>query len=189
MSVVAKVVFRLRTQLNPIGPLNTLKWRLLGAQIGQGSLLLPGTSLNWPHQVKIGAGCLLEGGIDFKFADSHKPGPSILIGERVFVGRGTEFNATGKIEVGDDCLIASGCKLIDHDHGLSRSAPLRTQPTPTLPIRLERDVWLGVNVVVLKGVTIHEGAVVAAGAVVTKDIPAYEIWGGVPARKLGERPQ
>ena len=54
-------------------------------------------------------------------------------------------------------------------------------------IVLEEDVWLGVNVVVLKGVRIGRGAIVAAGAIVTKDVPSYEIWGGVPARRLGER--
>jgi acetyltransferase-like isoleucine patch superfamily enzyme len=56
------------------------------------------------------------------------------------------------------------------------------------PIVLEQDVWLGANAVVLKGVKIARGAIIAAGAVVTTDVPQFEIWGGVPARKLGERP-
>ena len=56
-----------------------------------------------------------------------------------------------------------------------------------LPLQLEKDVWLGVNVVVLKGVTIGQGAVVGAGAIMTKSIPACEIWAGVPARKVGTR--
>ncbi len=54
-------------------------------------------------------------------------------------------------------------------------------------IILAEDVWLGVNVVILKGVHIGRGAIVGAGAVVTQTIPEYEIWGGVPARKIGER--
>jgi acetyltransferase-like isoleucine patch superfamily enzyme len=57
------------------------------------------------------------------------------------------------------------------------------QPAPKEEIILEEDVWLGCNVVVLKGCTIGKGAVVAAVAVVTKSIPAYEIWTGVPAKK------
>jgi acetyltransferase-like isoleucine patch superfamily enzyme len=52
---------------------------------------------------------------------------------------------------------------------------------------LEEDVWLGCHVVVLMGVKIGRGAVVAAGAIVNKNIPSYEIWGGVPAKKIGER--
>ena len=54
-------------------------------------------------------------------------------------------------------------------------------------IVLEEDVWLGSAVIVLKGVTIKRGAVVASGAVVTKDIGTNEIWGGVPARQIGLR--
>jgi len=50
-----------------------------------------------------------------------------------------------------------------------------------------RDVWIGCHVVVLPGVTIGDHAVVAAGAVVTKSIPSGEMWGGVPAKKIGER--
>lgn len=54
-------------------------------------------------------------------------------------------------------------------------------------VYLEDNVWLGANVVVLTGVTIGAGAVVAAGAVLTKPVPPFEIWGGVPARKIGDR--
>jgi acetyltransferase-like isoleucine patch superfamily enzyme len=54
-------------------------------------------------------------------------------------------------------------------------------------IIIGENVWLGCNVAVLKGANIGDGAVVAAGAVVTKSIPPYEIWGGVPAKKIGER--
>ena len=55
------------------------------------------------------------------------------------------------------------------------------------PIEIADNVWIGANAVILRGVTIGQGAVVAAGAVVTKKIPPNEIWGGLPARKIGER--
>ena len=64
---------------------------------------------------------------------------------------------------------------------------MNKQPCPDGEIILGDDVWLGVNVVVLKGVTIGRGAVVGAGAVVTKSIPSFEIWAGIPARRIGER--
>ncbi|MEP1334551.1 MAG: DapH/DapD/GlmU-related protein [Lentilitoribacter sp.] len=57
----------------------------------------------------------------------------------------------------------------------------------TAPIVIEDDVWLGARVTVLPGISIAQGAIIAAGSVVTKPVPAYEIWGGVPARKLGQR--
>ena len=56
------------------------------------------------------------------------------------------------------------------------------------PIIIGDDVWLGVNVVILKGVNIGRGAIVAAGSVVTKSIAPYEIWGGMPAKKMSDRP-
>jgi acetyltransferase-like isoleucine patch superfamily enzyme len=55
------------------------------------------------------------------------------------------------------------------------------------PITIEDDVWIGVNAVILKGVTIGKGAIIGAGAVVTKFVPPYEIWGGIPAKKIGQR--
>jgi acetyltransferase-like isoleucine patch superfamily enzyme len=64
---------------------------------------------------------------------------------------------------------------------------MRKQSASMRRIKIGCDVWLGCNVTVLKGVNIGGGAVIAAGAVVTKSIPPYEIWGGVPAKKIGER--
>lgn len=57
------------------------------------------------------------------------------------------------------------------------------------PVRIENRVWIGPNSIILRNVTIGEGAVVAAGSVVTHNIPPFELWGGVPARSLGKRPQ
>jgi len=92
--------------------------------------------------------------------------------------------------MGSDGLIASGCKFIDHDHGLSRrDLPVGPQVEGAeAAIFLEEDVWLGVNVIVLKGTRIARGALLAACSVVTNNEPPYEIWAGVPARKIGERP-
>ena len=84
-------------------------------------------------------------------------------------------------------MIASGCKFIDHDHGVNLIQLMRLQPGPEKSIDIGSNVWIGFNVIVLKGVTIHDGAIVAAGSVVTKDIGINEIWAGVPAKKIGER--
>ena len=157
-------------------------------QIGPRTLL-PEVHVTWPHQVSLGADCHLEHGIHLKFDGTWAPGPAIVVRDRVFIGFGCEFNARKRIEIGADCLLASGCKFIDHDHGTStREMPMNQQTTGAeAEIVLEDDVWLGANVVVLKGVRIGRGAIVAAGAVVTRSVPGFEIWGGVPARRLGER--
>lgn len=162
---------------------------MLGMKIGTGTLL-PRVHVTWPHQVSLGENCRLEHGIYFKYDGLWAPGPSLVIRDRVFIGFGCEFNLRKRIEIGADCLIASGCKFIDHDHGTStRDTPVNRQPGGAeAEIILGEDVWLGANVVVLKGVRLGRGAIVAAGAVVTKNIPEFEIWGGVPARQIGVRP-
>lgn len=188
-SFYARAVFRLRllaAQL--VSYLRTAWWRLLGMKVANGTLL-PKIFVTWPHQVSLGSNCTLERGIYFKFDGIWQPGPSLVIGDNVFIGTGCEFNFRRKIDIGAYCLIAAGCRFIDHDHGNARrDAPMSLQTGGgESPIVLEEDVWLGANVVVLKGVKIARGAIVAAGAVVTNDVPAFQIWGGVPARKLGER--
>ena len=160
-----------------------LMWRVRGAKIGKGSRL-PRSSCTWPHQVKIGCNCRLQPDIFFNYDHYWTPGPSIIIGNRCFIGRGTEFNIQGKITIGEDTLIASGCVFVDHDHGIDPNTPRSEQPNQISPIKVGCNVWIGAKVVVLKGVEIGDGAIIAAGAVVTKSIPAAEIWGGVPAKLL-----
>ena len=111
--------------------------------------------------------CTLEHDIYFKYDGIWAPGASITIRDRVFIGFGCEFNVRRRLEIGPDCLIASGCKFIDHDHGTARGDPPMREQTAgaEAEIILEEDVWLGVNVVVLKGVRIGRGAIVAAGAI------------------------
>lgn len=164
----------------------TLWLRLCGVSVGKHTLV-PKIYLTWPHQVKIGKRCILEPGIFFKFDGIWRPGPSIVIGDQAFIGRGCEFNIRKSIQLGDHCLIGSGAKFIDHDHGLQLGQPMRRQPGPEAAIVIGSDVWIGDNVIVLKGVTIGDGAVVAAGAVVTRHVAAREIWAGVPAKKIGVR--
>ena len=188
MQILHKALFRIREKVSTLifSTIRKSWYRLHGLKIGD--TFLPKVDMSWPHKVEIGHACQLENGIFFKHDGIWSEGKSIVIGNRVFLGRFTEFNIRKSISIGDDALIASGCKFIDHDHGYSdTNQPMNQQDGEELAIVLEEDVWLGVNVTVLKGVTIHKGAIVAAGAVVTKSIPSYEIWGGIPAKKIGER--
>lgn len=160
--------------------------RLAGMKIGKGTYFSKIT-VTWPHQVKIGDNCRLEHNIYFHYDGIYSNGQSICIGNNVFVGNNTEFNISDKIIIGNNCLIASGCRFIDHNHGYEKKYLIRNQIAPKQGINIESDVWLGCNVIILKGVSIGEGVVVAAGSVVTKSIPPYEIWGGVPAKKIKDR--
>lgn len=111
------------------------------------------------------------------------------IGNNVDIGKDTILYARkgGGISIGNNVAIAAQCYIIDSDHGLSPNMLIREQPMSTAPIVIEDDVWVAAGVKVLKGVTLHKGCVCAAGAVITKDVPENEIWGGVPAKKIGFR--
>lgn len=162
-------------------------FKVRGADIGSGTIL-PRIKIDWPHQLAIGSNCSLEPDIWFKHSGCLTVGPNIIIGNGVFIGHKCEFILRSSISIGNDCLIASGCKFTDVHHEITNmSVNINCQPCYGVPINIGNNVWLGANVVVLKGVTIGDGAVVGAGAVVTKSIPANEIWGGTPAKQIGRR--
>ncbi|WP_277121258.1 MULTISPECIES: DapH/DapD/GlmU-related protein [Bacteroides] len=106
-------------------------------------------------------------------------GKNITVGENVFINACCHFQDHGGVTLGDGCQIGHNVVFATLNHGLSPEERPITYPAP---IVLERNVWVGSNATILQGVTIGENAVVAAGAVVTRDVPANTIVGGVPAK-------
>jgi len=106
-------------------------------------------------------------------------GKNITIGKRVFINAGCKFQDQGGITIGDGSLIGHNVVLATLNHDL---APENRGTMHPAPIVIGKNVWIGSNATVLAGVNIGDGAVVAAGAVVTKDVPANTIVGGVPAK-------
>jgi acetyltransferase-like isoleucine patch superfamily enzyme len=153
--------------------------------------------------LQIGDHCILQNHFIFE-----STGGKIIVGDGVFINSGTKVISRSSIEIGNAVTIAWGCVIYDHDsHSLSyldriadhtellRDAPLGNvvankdwSRVATAPIRICDYVWLGFDVVVLKGVTIGEGAVVGARAVVTRDVPPWTIAVGNPARVAKEIP-
>lgn len=124
----------------------------------------------------------------FWIADEYNANSSIVLGDQVYIGPYSFLGSHDPLEIGSNTIIGAFSYLITGNHSTSRrDIPYRKQGYKGAPIRVGSNVWLGCHVVVLPGVTIGDGAVVGAGAVVTKDIPAGETWGGVPARPLSER--
>ena len=112
----------------------------------------------------------------------------------LFVGREVSINARASLDggrkgisIGDGTRIASGAVLYAFDHGTAPDRPVRIQPVKSLGIVLGRDVWIGANAGVTDGVRIGDHAVVAMGAVVTRDVPEWAVVAGVPARIIGDR--
>jgi len=111
----------------------------------------------------------------------------INIGNNVVVNYYNIMHAMGGITIGENSLLSPNVQMYAQNHGLSKNKPIRNQENIPAPIKIGSDVWIGAGSIILGGVVIGNGVVVGAGSVVTKNIPAYEIWAGNPAKKIRER--
>jgi acetyltransferase-like isoleucine patch superfamily enzyme len=142
-------------------------------------------------RIEIDRDSMITGSLVFDREDAM-----ISIGQRVFING--SIIAAAKIEIGDDVMISWGVTIVDHNsHSISfshrandvtnwRKGQKDWTHVKVAPVKIGDKVWIGVNALILKGVTIGEGAVVGAGAVVTKDVPAWTIVGGNPAQIIRE---
>ncbi|TRW24627.1 acyltransferase [Flavobacterium zepuense] len=166
--------------------LRIAKLKALGATIGAyadiGKVLIQGA-----EQISIGAKCKIEDYVRLRVGGPWKQA-SIEIGTNTFIGHSTQINVGTNFKIGNDCMIAPLCVFSDANHGFEDlDIPMKAQPCRYDSITVMDDVWIGSGTVILGGVTIGKGVVVAAGAVVNKSIPDYEIWGGIPAKKIKSR--
>ncbi|MGF1511411.1 MAG: acyltransferase [Myxococcota bacterium] len=130
--------------------------------------------------IHIGAGASVA-------AQSFLHGP-IRLGANASVNVGVTMDGGREgIWIGDDTRVASGSRLYAFDHGMDASRSIRSQSVRSRGIRIGRDVWIGANAGVTDGVEMGDGAVVAMGAVVTRDVPPRGVVAGVPARLIGTR--
>jgi len=114
----------------------------------------------------------------------------IVIGEHCYINPHCVLYSGSGITIGNHVLIAPGSMIVPANHSVaSRSELIRNQGFDESRggVVVEDDVWIGANCVVLDGTYIERGAVIAAGSVVGKRVPAYTIWGGVPAKFLKDR--
>ena len=117
-----------------------------------------------------------------------RPIRGLKMGDNVSIGRGVIITTAGGVTIGNNVLVGHGSKIISSNHVIPPGKKqIRFSGHADAPVVIEDDVWLAAQVVVLPGVRIGEGAVVAAGAVVTKDVPPFAIVGGVPAQVIKSR--
>jgi acetyltransferase-like isoleucine patch superfamily enzyme len=135
-----------------------------GVEIGEGSVVLMGTYLH---------------------VGLRRPGrePSIVIGRHTVINRACCLDGRGGLRIGDNVSISAGVWLLTDEHDMNDPGFAETPA----PIVIEDYAWIGSRALVLPGVTIGKGAVVAAGAVVTKHVSPYHVVGGVPAHYLAMR--
>lgn len=149
------------------------------------------------HRCAMEAGVRFLGSVSIRCGDrvTFRRGVSVAGGGSLVVGSATTINedviiaCTQSVTIGSNCMIAPRAYILDVDHRYeSRQIPISQQGCESAPVTIGDDVWIGAYAVVLRGVTIGRGAIVAAHAVVSKDVPEYAIVGGVPSRVLGMRP-
>jgi maltose O-acetyltransferase len=89
--------------------------------------------------------------------------------------------------IGDDVMMGPEVLIYTSNHTMEAGIPMRLQPLKSAPVHIGNDVWIGARCIILPGVTIGDGAVLAAGAVVTRAVPANAIVGGIPAKVIKYR--
>jgi acetyltransferase-like isoleucine patch superfamily enzyme len=181
-------------------------YKSIFGNVGKGCLIERNVRIDNPlrvymgDRVFIGENCFIspgsrQGGIRFESDIFIAPlcgfkafGGQITIGKHVHFSRNSFINGRGGVEIGQDSLFGPNVVLMTTNHVFADvSIPIRLQGVQSAAIKIENNVWLGSNVLVMPGVTIKTGSVVAAGAVVTKDIPDFSIAAGVPAKVIKKR--
>ncbi len=167
------------------------RWKLArrGVRLDRSCYLGPGVSLGLDTVpcvdgvIEIAAKCELNQGVEL-----NPWGGSIRLARRVWLGPYVVIYGHGGVEIGESTLVSMHCTILSSNHAIPTIGTLiRDVADELLPTKIGRDVWIGANAVILGGVTIGDGAVVAAGAVVTRDVEAGAVVAGVPARLLRRR--
>ena len=129
--------------------------------------------------------CVLRPGCRIAVVGKSDQPAHLHLGEGTEIGDRTIINASQQIEIGARCSISWDCDISDTDfHQVILADGQR--PPVTEPVVIADDVWIGSHCLILKGVTIGHHSVIAAGSVVRRDVPAYSLMVGNPARRVGQ---
>lgn len=139
------------------------------------------------EMLKLGSRVAIDRSCILWIAADDDASPELVLGDRVYVGPHCFLGSHAPMRIGPGTLIGAYSYLITANHRCAPGTWVQDQGYEAAPITIGKDVWIGCHVVVLPGVTIGDHAVVGAGAVVNRDVPAGEKWAGVPAKKIGVR--
>ena len=160
-----------------------LRWR--GVQYGRDLILEGPIDITTPENICLGHHVRL--GKDVYLG--AWPKGELVVGNQSYIGRWTIVLAHQSVNIGNDCRIAPGCHITDVNHGIEPGILIREQPLVSKAVKIGDDVWIGAGSSILPGITIGNGAVVGARAVVTHDVPPNAVVLGVPAKIIRYRTQ
>lgn len=175
--------------------------------LGADAWIARGVRLEGMAGIRVGAGARVETGVVLRANTAHPSGVSlgegssvkeyavlnanggcIELGARSWLGPHCLIYGNGKVSIGADVLIAAHTTISSVSHVTERTdVPISAQGVQCAPVVIGDDVWIGLNVSILPGVTVGSGSIVGAGAVVTRDVPAGSVVMGVPARVVSWR--
>lgn len=154
---------------------------------GNNSLLAPDIMLLSPQYISIGKNVSVMRHCILETCPNETLQPSLIIGDGASIGEYSHITCAQQIEIGDGLLTGRFVLITDNGHGKSSVDEMELPPILRSvyshgPVIIGRNVWIGDKATILPNVTIGDGAIIAANAVVTKDVPAYAIVAGIPAK-------
>ncbi len=159
-----------------------------GVTFGKGGLYVGQKYIQVGDRSSFGEGIFLTAHDSYcGISGTQQFSPSIVIGSDCQFGAWNHITAINRIEIGDGCLTGKWVTITDNAHGEIKREVMSVLPTKRElvskgPVVIGRNVWIGDKATILPGVTIGDGAIIAANSVVTKNIPAYSVVAGVPAQ-------
>lgn len=164
-----------------------IRWvhKFRGVDVGVNAFIyLTAKLMRYPQNISIANGAVIKSGVHLCPCNNNA---TLKVGENTTIGFYTFIYASKSIEIGSNCMIAPFVYIVDSNHGVKKNVLMNMQENIASKIIIGSDVWIGAQAVILPGVTIGDGAVVAAGSVVNTNVEAYQIVGGIPAKVIGER--
>lgn len=156
---------------------------------GKDSMLAPGLILLHPENVIIGHHSEIMRNCVIETVPTGKEKPVLTIGNNVSIGEYSHITCANKVIIGDGLLTGRFVLITDNSHGQNSISEMEVRPLDRKVyskghVVIEENVWIGDKVTILPGVTVGRGAVIAANSVVSKDVPAYSVVGGIPAKVI-----
>ena len=157
--------YLIRTKLSAHGPIKSFGRTIVRKRNGR--VTIGSRSTLWPNVV-------------FDLSGYNPSHPAIIeVGDHSSIGDRTEIHCAGRVSIGSQVLISWDVNIIENDYHVAGDGIPEVKP-----VVIEDEVWIGARAIILKGITIGRGSIVAAGAVVTKSVPPYTLVGGNPARPI-----